>query len=76
MGIVGTADFIDRDDVRMVECGRCLRFLGKPPQPLCVLREPERQEFERDLSAEPCILSEIHFTHAARPEQRNDLIAV
>src|SRR5262245_11307077 len=45
-------DVVNRDDVRMVEAGGRMRFFLEPAQTIRVLREPCRQQLERNLTAE------------------------
>ena len=69
------ADFVDGQDVRMIERRRGPRFLQKPGQPLRVGAELASQHFQRDLPAEHRVGGAIHLAHAAAPEQAMNLIA-
>src|SRR5437016_14610602 len=71
---VEPAYLVNGNDIRMVECRYGSRFLLEATQSLRVYRELNGQQFERNLSAEPGILRQIHFSHATFAEQVNDLV--
>lgn len=53
------ADFMDGDDVRVIEPGNRPRLLLEPPQPVLILGELGRQQLQRDLAFQRCVLSEV-----------------
>ena len=56
---VGLADFVNGQDVGVIEGGRRLGFLFEPPQPVFMPRVFGRQQLERDLAAERRIFGEV-----------------
>lgn len=70
MRAVVFADLVNRKDVRMIESGRGLGLLLKPVQEILVFTEFLIQEFDRNLSSEPGVVSHIHITHAPGPDLR------
>jgi hypothetical protein len=67
-------DFVDREDVRMIQSSRCTRFLLETPQPIRICAVRHRQDFDRDLATELRIARAIHLAHAARAECGDDLV--
>ena len=63
---VDFTDFVDRDEVRMVQRRKRSRFTLKTAQAICVDNKVQRQNFECDEPAELEITSEINFAHAPR----------
>jgi hypothetical protein len=59
MSILELAYLIDRDDVRMVERGSDSRLLLKAAHAFYVPNEFDRQNLERDLSAQIAVLCQI-----------------
>ena len=59
-------DFINRANVRMIECRRCTRFFNQPLVGPLVSNQFRRQKLDSHTSAKLRILGEIHFTHPAR----------
>ena len=49
-------------------------FLRKAAHALLISSEIRRKKFERDLSAQPAVLSEINFAHSTRGERRQNLV--
>src|SRR5258706_5093471 len=62
------------DDVRVIQCrcGAC--FLLETTQTFSILDETSREEFQRYLSMELSVFSEIDLSHPAFAQQRNNLI--
>jgi hypothetical protein len=58
----------------MVERGGCFRFLHEAVEAFRILREPGGQQLERDLPAQPCVLSQVNLTHAACTEERENVV--
>ena len=67
-------DFVNRQDIRMIQTrsGVCLGL--KTTQPRGVRNEIRRQQLERNEAFEPCIVCEINFAHAARAEPFRDAV--
>src|SRR5215470_5529261 len=68
------ADFVDRDDVRMVEGRGRPRFPREPRQTIRVPRELGGQYFQGQLAAQSRVFSQIDLTHPARAEFVEDAI--
>src|SRR5438128_1947390 len=68
------ADFMDGGDVWMIERRRRLCFLSEAPHAVLIRGEVSRQNLERNLTIQFCVLREIDLTHATRPELGNDSI--
>src|SRR5215813_532360 len=66
------ADFVNGDDVRVVEPGGGFGLLYKAAQAVDVLRELRRQQLERDLAFEARVQGEVDFAHPALAQQRKD----
>jgi len=62
---VGFTDFVDGDDVGMVEGRNGARLLLETPEAREILGEIGRENFERDESLKTRVFSEIHFPHPA-----------
>jgi hypothetical protein len=58
----------------MIQGGRCGRLLLKTPQPLGIGSKRRRQDLDGDVAAQPQVARAVHFSHAARAEQRLDLV--
>ncbi len=68
------ADFVDRDDVGMVQ-GRCgARFLLEPAKPVGVRGHLLTQDFDGDISTELEIPGLVHFAHAAGAQLGEDFV--
>src|SRR5262245_8047775 len=68
------ANFVDSHDVRVIERGGSARLAFKARKLCFVLHEYLWQEFERHLSFEYLIQSEIDFTHSARTKPGENAI--
>ena len=68
------ADVINRADVRMVQRRRRAGLALKALQRLRVFLHALRQELQRDVPAETCVLRLVHDAHAARAELVRDLV--
>src|SRR5262249_762952 len=67
-------NFVNRDDVWIVECrgGTCFSF---ETVYLCgILRELRWQDLDRDAAVEFQVIREINLTHASGSDLRDDLI--
>jgi len=65
---------IDVDDVRVIERREQLRLALKPSHALGIIGERLRQKFESDVPSERQVACAINLAHAARTEQRDDLV--
>jgi len=68
------ADVVDRGDVRMFERRGRARLLREPAQALDAVRDPRRQNFDRDVALAPRIARAIHLAHAAAANESDDLV--
>ena len=64
---IGLSEFVDGENVGMVEGGGGVRFLLEAAQTALVAEQLRRQHLERDLTAQLGVLGEIHLAHAAGP---------
>ena len=69
-------DLVDRDDVRMVERRGGARFLLEAAAEIGVVVQRRRQHFQRDVATEHGVGRAVDIAHPARPEVRDDLIAI
>lgn len=67
-------DIVDRKNVRVIQRRGGARFLLEAAQSVGISRECRRQNFDRDIAHEPRIARSIDFAHAARADERADLI--
>src|SRR5262245_65116034 len=65
---------MNRDDVRVRECGDGAGLLVEARHRLRIARQPLRQELQRDMASEPGIARSIHLAHATRAEKGDDFI--
>ena len=65
---------VDDTDVRMIQCRSGTSLLGEAAQSVFVLAEVGREQLERDLTTQPHVLSQVHFSHPTFPKQRDDFI--
>ena len=65
---VRVLESVDVRDIGMVERRQHLRFAAEPRQPLRVVGEQVRQNFDRDVTVQLGVACPIDLTHAARPE--------
>src|ERR1044072_359344 len=70
----GLANLVDRDDVRMIECGSGARLLFEASQAIFVGRERSGQEFQCDFATEAFVFREINLAHSATTDERDHLI--
>jgi hypothetical protein len=71
---VFVADFVDGDDVRVVQGGGGRRLALEAAQSVFALREFGGEDFERGGTAQVRVLREIDFAHPARAELRADFV--
>jgi len=75
--VVGGAvlpEFVDRDDIGMVEGRRGTRFSLEALQPIRVSGECRGKNFNGEIAAEASIPCAVDFAHAASAQQRFDLV--
>ena len=75
MNAADGADFVNRDDVRMVEGARGFGFVAKAFEPGLVLRVFTRKQFQGYAAFELRVARGINFAHAADSDARDDFIA-
>ena len=73
-GVIDAADFVDRDDVGMIESGGSARFLLETLEAGGVAGEFFGQDFDRHRTSEPRVARAEDFTHAAGTDARGDLV--
>ena len=62
----GCSDFINCEDVRMIQSGSCFCFLDESQQALLVRRQALRKDLDRHGSIQLSILRQIHLAHSTR----------
>jgi hypothetical protein len=62
------ADRVDRDDMRMMQAGRCPRFVAEPLQLAFVQQAGQRQNLQRDAALERRLLRFVHHAHPTPTE--------
>jgi hypothetical protein len=74
------ANFVNGQDIRVIQSGRGLGFLLEPSQAIGILRVLWRQEFQRYTAAKPDVLRQVYLAHSAStkllddPVMRDDLV--
>src|ERR1051325_8489024 len=68
MRVAFNRDFVNSDDVRVIECGSSLRFPLETLQAIAVIDNFSRKNFERYFAIEPHVLSQINLAHSTRPD--------
>src|SRR6185369_12709738 len=66
------ANFVDREDVRMVQRRRRARFLKETPAAILLLNVFRRKQLERDDALEFVIVSLVDRAHTARADRLDD----
>lgn len=59
----------------MIQRREELRLPPEPSQPICVVREGIRQDFEGDLATELLVVGAVHLAHPAFAEEADDAIS-
>src|SRR5262245_59187361 len=72
--VLKLADLIDGNDVGMIEGRRRVRLLLKAAHPFPVLGYVCEQELEGYLAAQPLVLRQVYFAHAARAQMGKYLV--
>ena len=65
---------VDRRDAGMVQCREGLRLPLEPRDPIPVLEELLRQDFQRDVAVELAVPRPVHLAHPARAQRRENFI--
>jgi hypothetical protein len=68
------ANVVNRANIRVVQCGRGLRFALKAHECLLVTGNLLRQELEGDKAMQPRVFSLVNHTHAAAAQLLNDAV--
>src|SRR5712691_8228628 len=66
--------FIDRADVRVVQCGRSFCLSEQPFLGLLISEGFGRQHLDRHLAIEPDVLGQEYFSHSARTESLENAV--
>src|SRR3989441_8944223 len=72
--LIYLADFVNREDVRMIQSRGGAGFRLKAAQARFVGNEVSRQDLQSHLAVQPSILRQINLAHAARTETLDNLI--
>ena len=70
---IGLADFMDRDDMRVIQDRGRAGLSSEPSHPLGIALKGTGQQLQRDAATEPQVNGEVHLPHAAATEQAHDL---
>src|SRR5262245_12447439 len=71
---VGIAGFVNRENARMIEGGRCGGFLPEPPDAVLVVGVCAGENLQRDVAAKPRITGAIHLANAAMAERGEGVV--
>lgn len=71
---VGLADFMNGDDVRMIQSGS-FGLLYETPHALLIVQNFSGQDFQGHITVQLCIARQIDFTHPACAELGADFVA-
>src|SRR5207248_9580984 len=71
---VALADFVNRNDLRMLETRRRLGLVTKTPYVRCARPLAETDHFERDSSVEAFLARAIHYALSAAPDLFDQLV--
>src|SRR5262245_47849852 len=75
MRALADADFVNGDDVGMIERRSRLCLLLEAPHALGISRKLSRQELERYFAIEPRVERQMDFAHAAASERSEQLVS-
>ena len=67
-------DFVDRDDIRMVQSRGGACFLLESPKPMGVRGHLLGQDFDSDFATEFEVFGLVHFAHTAAPQVGEDFV--
>lgn len=68
------SEVVDRDEIRMAQHPRRPGFLLEAAQAVRVLGESGREHLDGNVAAQPGIARAVNLPHAARADQRDDLV--
>jgi hypothetical protein len=68
------ANLMNGQNVGVIEAGGGISFALEAAEPILVLGDIAVEQFDGDLAAQARVKGKIDFTHAARAEQRANLI--
>ena len=68
------AHVVEDHDVGVVELAGRSGLLFEAVQPVGVACGGGQQHLERDVAADPGVMSAVHFAHSPRPEESHDLV--
>ena len=68
------ADFVDRANIRMVECGSGLRFALKTLERARIPSQVFRKEFQRDEAVQAGVFGFVDHTHPAAAKPLDDAV--
>ena len=74
-GAIKRADVEHREDVRVVQRGRCTRFLLEPTQAVAICRNVRWQHLDGYVAVQAAIPRPIHLAHAAAANERDDFVS-
>src|SRR4030095_14095043 len=75
MQAVNLTDFMNRNDIRMIEGRRGLCFTDEAVHPIGIFSKVWRQNLQSHFTIERGVLSQIHLAHSARAQLRADFVA-
>jgi hypothetical protein len=55
----------NRNDIRMIQRGHCLRFLLEPPKAIAITGKRFRKDLQGDVATEPRVAGLVNLAHAA-----------
>src|SRR5260370_42591875 len=61
-------------DVGMAQCSRRLGFTNKPIHAIAIRRDVARKYLQRYFAIESCVARQIHLSHSARSDFRDDAV--
>ena len=74
MRAVGFTDFVDRDDIGMIERRNGSGLTDKPAHAVSIFGEFRWQNFQRDATVEFRVLGQVHFAHPALADLGADFV--
>ena len=72
--ILGCSDFVNRQDVRMIQRRRSFRFLDKALETVLIRGKTLRKDLDRNHAVQLGIKREINLAHATSAELRADFV--
>src|SRR5204862_1718054 len=74
MRAVRFTEFVDRNDVGMIESRNGSGLADKPAHALSIFGEFRWQSFQRNLAVELSVLGKVHFSHSAFADLRANFV--